>query len=55
LGYVVIVSDGQTVDALTIVCGGSRRTPLLNNAAPCKAAILAEITFALFWDLGGVC
>lgn len=53
-GYVMIDSDGLTVGALELTGGGSRRAILPINAAQRKAAVLAAITLALFWDPGDV-
>lgn len=53
-GYVMIDGDGQTVGALELTGGVSRRAILPNNAAQRKAAVLAAITLALFWDPGDV-
>lgn len=53
-GYVMLDGDGQTVGALELTGGGSRRAILPNNAAQRKAAVLAAITLALFWDPGDV-
>lgn len=47
-GYVMIDGDGQTVGALELTGGGSRRAIVPNNAAQRKAAILAAVTLALF-------
>ena len=53
-GYVMIDDDGQTVGALELTGGGSRRAILPNNPVQRKAAVLAAITLALFWDPGDV-
>ena len=53
-GYVMIDRDGQTVGALELTGGGSRRAVLPINAAQRKTALLAAITLALFWDPGDV-
>ena len=53
-GYVMIDDNGQTVGALELTGGGSRRAILPNNAVQRKAALLAAITLALFWDPGDV-
>jgi hypothetical protein len=53
-GYVMIDSDGQTVGALELTGGATRRAVLPNDAAQRKAAVLAAITLALFWDPGDV-
>ena len=53
-GYVMIDSDGQTIGALELTGGGTRRAILPNHPAQRKAAVLAAITLALFWDPGDV-
>ena len=53
-GYVMIDSNGKTVGALELTGGGSRRAIVPVNAAQRKAAVLAAITLALFWDPGDV-
>lgn len=53
-GYVMIDDYGQTIGALELTGGGTRRAILPNNAAQHKAALLAAITLALFWDPGDV-
>ncbi len=53
-GYVMMNSDGQTVGAIELTGGGSRRAILPNNAAQHKSALLAAITLALLWDPGNV-
>lgn len=53
-GYVMLGSNGQPVGALELTRGTSRRTVLPNNEAQRKAAVLAAVTLALFWDPGDV-
>ena len=53
-GYVMIDGDGQTVGALELTDGGTRRAILPKNSAQRKAVFLAAITLALFWDPGDV-
>ncbi len=53
-GYVVIDDNGQTVGAVELTGGVSRRAILPKNAAQRKATLLAAITLALFWDPGDV-
>ena len=53
-GYVMINGDGQTVGVLELTGGGSRRAILPNTPVQRKAAVLAAITLALFWDPGDV-
>lgn len=53
-GYVMLSSDGQPVGALELTGGTTRRAVLPNNEAQRKAAVLAAVTLALFWDPGDV-
>lgn len=53
-GYVMLGSDGQPVGALELTGGTSRRAVLPSNEAQRKAAVLAAVTLALFWDPGDV-
>ena len=53
-GYVMLGSNGQPVGALELTGGTSRRAVLPNNEAQRKAAVLAAVTLALFWDPGDV-
>lgn len=53
-GYVMLGSNGQPVGALELTGGTTRRAILPNNEAQRKAALLAAVTLALFWDPGDV-
>jgi len=53
-GYVMLDEEGQTVGAIELTGGVSRRAILPNDPAQRKAAVLAAITLALFWDPGDV-
>ena len=53
-GYVMIDGDGRKVGAVELTGGGSRRAIVPNNVEQRKAAVLAAITLALFWDPGDV-
>ena len=53
-GYVMLGNNGQPVGALELTGGSSRRAVLPNNEAQRKAAVLAAVTLALFWDPGDV-
>ena len=53
-GYVMLGSNGQPVGAVELTGGMSRRAILPNDTAQRKAAVLAAVTLALFWDPGDV-
>ncbi len=53
-GYVMLGNYGQTVGAMELTGGTSRRAILPNDKAQRKAAVLAAVTLALFWDPGDV-
>lgn len=53
-GYVMLGNNGQPVGALELTGGTSRRAVLPKNEAQRKAAMLAAVTLALFWDPGDV-
>ena len=53
-GYVMVDGESQAVGALELTGGNSQRAVLPNDPAKRRAALLAAITLALFWDPGDV-